>query len=942
VTSDETLSTDERIRLALADRFTLHREIGRGAAATVYLARDLRHDREVALKVLRSDIAHAVGRERFEQEIRIEANLQHPGILPLYESGSADGILYYVMPYMADETLRRRLEHERQLPVSEAARLARAVLDSLAYAHGQGIVHRDIKPENILLDGGRPIIADFGIARVLNAAGSARQTSTGLMVGTPTYMAPEQAAGTRAIDGRTDLYAVACVLYEMLTGEPPFSGATPQAVIARHLAEPPRAIHIVRPAIPRALERAVMRGLNKVPADRFAGATEFIEAIDHAMASGGDQELPRFVTRTARRLAAGIALLTLAGAALLWQLRRDDRSLDPNRIAVFPLHDSDEQAASRGSGEDASTYIGHVLEGTVPLRWEEARDWSGGLTADNASDRRRLTRGHRAGYYIDGSILRRTDSVTVVLRLFDVLNDSLRGRAGVAGAADASVPLLGARAAAALLPSLLAPGSIVDAGELLSRPPAAIAQFLQGERAYRVMDFGAAFDAYSGAVRADSSFALAALKAARAAEWQNDFVGAAQMVALARTRREQLVPRAAALADGLALYYAGEADSALAAFEEAATIDPAWTEATMAMGEVYFHQLPNAAPLDSLGSAAFVKVLQRDSLFLPAIFHLAELSLQRGDTALSRKLVARVASATTDTAAARQLDLMWRCARGELARSDWSRLSGASPDAMMAAAKLLATSPHYSRCAADGFAAVVHDSAAHAPYRYYALLGLQGIAVLRGDDAEVQALLGSPEGRELHGDFFYLHDALVRPGLSALAQMKADELGQNLRDRPARQLLLLGVWRGHRGDAAGAKAVAAILDRQADTAQDRTTLQAAAILHAHVALASGDTVRAMALLAALHVRADQQQLVYSPWQSLGYERLLLARLLAARGDDQGVLRTCAALESSQPIVFLLYRFDCDTLRATAAERLGDKGLARRLRSRLAAFRPPRP
>ncbi len=154
MTTHETLSTDERIRLALADRFTVLREIGRGAAATVYLARDLRHDRDVALKVLRSDIAHAVGRERFEQEIRIEANLQHPGVLPLYESGSADGILYYVMPYMAEETLRRRLEHERQLPVSEAVRLARGVLEALAYAHSQAIVHRDIKPENILLDGG--------------------------------------------------------------------------------------------------------------------------------------------------------------------------------------------------------------------------------------------------------------------------------------------------------------------------------------------------------------------------------------------------------------------------------------------------------------------------------------------------------------------------------------------------------------------------------------------------------------------------------------------------------------------------------------------------------------------------------------------------------------------------------------------------------------------
>ena len=251
---------------------------------------------------------------------------------------------------------------------------------------------------------------------------------------------------------------------------------------------------------------------------------------------------------------------------------------------------------------------------------------------------------------------------------------------------------------------------------------------------------------------------------------------------------------------------------------------------------------------------------------------------------------------------------MWRCAGGVLSSADWRSLDGGSPEVMLSAAKALAASPQYSQCAADGFTAVVHDSAAAVAYRYFALLGLQGLAVLRGDDAEVQSLLESPEGRELHGDYFYLHDALVRPGLTARAQAKADELGQHLRDRPARQLLLLGVWRSHRGDTTGAKEVAVVLNRQADSAQDRSTHRAAAILQAHLALALGDTARAMtALLAALHMRADQQQLVYSPWQPLGFERLLLAQLLAARGDDKGVDRkiSVAAFESSQPIVFLL-------------------------------------
>ncbi|MDH5548986.1 MAG: serine/threonine protein kinase, partial [Gemmatimonadota bacterium] len=228
-----------RLSTALADRYTMEREIGSGGMATVYLAEDLRHDRPVALKVLKPELAAALGPDRFLREIKTTAQLRHPHILPLLDSGDADGTLFYVMPYVEGESLRDRLNREKQLPVEDALRIAREVADALSYAHSHDVLHRDIKPENILLESGHAVVADFGIARALTAAGGEKLTQTGIAVGTPAYMSPEQSAGEPAIDGRSDLYALGCVLYEMLAGEPPFTGPTAQAIIAKRLAEPP-------------------------------------------------------------------------------------------------------------------------------------------------------------------------------------------------------------------------------------------------------------------------------------------------------------------------------------------------------------------------------------------------------------------------------------------------------------------------------------------------------------------------------------------------------------------------------------------------------------------------------------------------------------------------------------------------------------------------------
>ncbi|HKR07920.1 MAG TPA: protein kinase, partial [Gemmatimonadaceae bacterium] len=268
-----------QLNSALTGRYRIDREIGQGGMATVYLAHDLRHDREVALKVLNPELGALLGKERFLAEVRVMAKLQHPHLLPLFDSGEADGQLFYVMPYINGESLRTRITRQRQLPVEEAVRIAVAIGGALDYAHRHGVIHRDLKPENILLHEGQPLVADFGIALAVSVAGATRITQTGISLGTPQYMSPEQATSDRAIDGRTDIYSLGTVLYEMLAGEPPFTGSNARAVIAKVITDKPRPLRLARDSVPPQVEAAVDCALAKIPADRFDTAQEFVDAL---------------------------------------------------------------------------------------------------------------------------------------------------------------------------------------------------------------------------------------------------------------------------------------------------------------------------------------------------------------------------------------------------------------------------------------------------------------------------------------------------------------------------------------------------------------------------------------------------------------------------------------------------------------------------------------
>jgi TolB-like protein/Tfp pilus assembly protein PilF/tRNA A-37 threonylcarbamoyl transferase component Bud32 len=357
----------ERLKSALADRYAVESEIGRGGMAAVFLAEDLKHHRKVAIKVLHPDISSDVATERFFREIEIVAGLTHPNILPLHDSGQADGLLYSVTPFIEGESLLDRLQREKQLPVEEALQITGEVADALGYAHERGIIHRDIKPANILLQKGHAVVADFGIARAIEQAGGASITQTGVAVGTPTYMSPEQASGEQDLDGRTDIYALGCVLYQMLAGTPPYAGVTPLAVMKRHSKDPVPSVRTVRDTIPESVEHAITRALAKVPTDRYQTAGEFASALLASRPAGRPIHRRRVVVLAL----VGVTAL-LAGLWYVGRLSVPAAGPVSASIAVLPFADmspdKDQEYFSDGISEELLNLLAKIPELRVAAR----------------------------------------------------------------------------------------------------------------------------------------------------------------------------------------------------------------------------------------------------------------------------------------------------------------------------------------------------------------------------------------------------------------------------------------------------------------------------------------------------------------------------------------------------------------------------------------------
>jgi len=411
----------ERLKLALADRYVIEREVGAGGMATVYLARDLKHDRDVAVKVLRPELAAALGAERFLKEIEVTANLQHPHILPLYDSGEVDTFLYYVMPYIEGESLRDKLNREKQLAVEETVEIAKSVAGALSFAHARGVIHRDIKPENILLQSGQPLVADFGIALAVSQAGGARLTDTGLSLGTPEYMSPEQAAGDRTLDARSDVYSLGAVVYEMLSGEPPFTGKSTQAIMARLLTERPTPLRVLRDQVPENVHRAVMKALGKAPADRFSTAARFMEAL----AASGPSRVERRPLSASQRVLVVLASLVLLGA--LWMGRElfvanqeSNSTFDPRRIAVLYFDDHSPGRTFAYLADGLTEALIHELsqiKGLEVISRNGVKPFANtGVALDS------IVRQLKVGTLVEGSVVRSQDRVRVTVQLIDAAN----------------------------------------------------------------------------------------------------------------------------------------------------------------------------------------------------------------------------------------------------------------------------------------------------------------------------------------------------------------------------------------------------------------------------------------------------------------------------------------------------------------------------------------
>jgi serine/threonine-protein kinase len=633
------------LQAALVGRYRIEREVGRGGMSVVYLARDLKHDRDIALKLLRPELAVVVGPERFQREIHITAQLQHPNILPVYDSGEAAGRLYYVMPYVEGGSLRGRLAREKQLPLHDALRIIDEVAEGLSYAHTHGVVHRDIKPENILLTGSHAVLADFGIARTL-AAAREQLTGSGLVVGTPAYMSPEQAAGEGAVDARSDLYALGCVLYETLAGEPPFSGPSSRAILTRVLVEAPPSLRAVRPTVPAHIERAVERALAKIPADRFATVAEFARALDAGVGLAPARPPHRFPLLGVL-LALGAALAA-AGAVVLFRQAEYPLPLDSNLIAVAPFDVLDPKLQLWHEG--LVDYLSRNLDGAGPLRTVSPtlvlRRWRG--RADPASagqlgrrvGARLVVFGQLVGGGSDSARLRltvldaatgsalatpeRTDLADRVDRLADSLTTDVLRNLGRQGP-DVRVRL--AAVAATSLPALKA--------------------FLQGEQLLRRFSLDSALEQFAAAAEGDSTFALALRRLGLVRGWRGESGGSA---ALAAGRfNHNLAPRDSLLivADSLEAASDDSLDRAywshrlrkFATLEHASRRYPEDPEVWYSLGEARFHLGHVVGSTAQQTVEAFDRAIALDSAFAPAYVHPVQLALDRNDTGAAQRYI---------------------------------------------------------------------------------------------------------------------------------------------------------------------------------------------------------------------------------------------------------------------------------------------------------------
>ena len=943
------------IGVALAGRYEILYELGHGGMAIVYAATDRQTSGLVAVKVMRPELAPVLGAERFTREVRVTAKLRHPGIVPLLDAGVADGLPFYTMPLVSGETLAQRLAREQQLGLEESLQIICELLDALSHAHESGILHRDIKPANILLSGGRALLADFGIARALEFEGE-RLTESGIAVGTTEYMSPEQAAADK-IDQRSDLYSLACVLYEMLAGVPPFTGASAQAVRARHARDAMPSLQTVRPTVTTRLDAVVAKALAKVPADRFSTAREFRDALRHPELLSPDTATTS-ASRLSKRVLAtlGVGTLALVAAGVWWQGGVGAAgSLDAHRIVGFPLIAPALVNGSNSAGEDVITLMGGALDRQQSLRWEdgwraltlEERTGKVGLTAESM---RRITRTAGARWYLTGKIIGRGDSVDVVLELVDVgtATDSVAARPRASGMAP-DLWRVAIRSLNHVLPVLLPGTNAKDLEAAWSdREPGAVASFLAGEAAFRRAHPADALAHFRDAVRADTGFALAAVRGAQAATAAHRPADARAL--LQHATGKSMPPQYVEFTRGYVAYLAGNADSAVAAFRRAIAIDGELSAAYAQLGETYVHLVPDDADADAHADAAFAEARARDTSATHFLLHPIEIAWRRKDAGIAMPLVKRFLDAKPDSTQAEETRLVDACAREGPTRVRWDDAVRRDFQAVLVSAEVLGARGAQVPCSLAGFRAILAATVDATPApevvgaRQAALLGAFGLLVSAGALDSARAYVAAAVARGEGGASILMLgatvDSALRRDAAPVATRDSTRFGADLANcSTLERCWILGAYHASLGHVTQAATVARVINaRIAGDSTGEARLYAAAA-NAHALLARGDSTAARSAFRGVVSMPfpPGPKLAWDPIGGFGLERLRLAQLLLANHEDAAAMRMAATLDSPASAMFPLFLRASLAVRIAAATRMGQSGAATQLRTQLQAL-----
>jgi tetratricopeptide (TPR) repeat protein len=880
----------------LAGRYTIERELGRGGMATVYLAHDLRHRRSVAVKILRPEVAVILGSDRFLREIEIAARLTHPHILPLHDSGEAGDLLYYVMPFIGGESLRDRIRREGRLPVEAAVRITREVADALSYAHGQGVVHRDIKPGNILLEAGHAVVSDFGVARAVSEAAGDEITTSGLVVGTPMYMSPEQVAGSR-VDGRSDVYSLGCVLYEMLAGHPPFTGPTAQAIAAEHIQRPVPSLEAERADIPKPVVAALERALDKEPAERFQTAENFQDALTSTDSRAlvkrrkGWGPRRRFI---AVGVAAGFLLVTLFVA-----IQKRINAAGHNGVGIVLVPFETVSSASR-QGPLPHLLFADALEwvpGLHPLDGTRLLSTGGRARGMALSDLLRDAQHLGGKYLVTGAVIPAAEGSRVTVDLYSVRDGErvVRGAdTSIGGRLDGAVGRLALQSIRAMAEREQLDLGARKAMFSSTSSATALGELIQGQAEFSRGDYDAAATAFARAIEADSTCGLAYLRLSAAQSFRFEYASALATLEAGLRQRDRLPARWVNLLEARRHYALGEGESAIEGFQTAVLDDREDIDAWFGLGESLFHlaTYTGHSPLESQG--ALERTIELDSTFFPIYDHLVDLALYERDAAraarylrhmppgeqatLARQnaMVLRFQSGPKRLEALRQLRLVDRQALSQLVVL-WS-LGAADLPLVDTIASLLTESGR-----------TPDDRLRGAEYRLVALAGLgrwpEALAAWQREGADqpfdgwvVHAYLAGYPAERVAGPMLeWARSQVSRGVIPDFTLPPWDERQQGF------QALV------HRATLEGDSAEVLGLLRRMRTARRATDLtdptagSLEASLQARLALLAGDSTQAILSLRRSLARIYHPVSWYYPLTSMAPQRRLLAELLRAHG-----------------------------------------------------------